>query len=79
MATEYVVNADKLNTMIRAVLDNVYSDWLREELDHRLGQHLATIVETAKDEATKAIAAKLLALVVKESMNGESTSMRSLR
>jgi hypothetical protein len=54
------IHPDKLRSIIEEVV--------HVQIDRLVAHHLKHMIETAKDEATKAIAKRLLELVVKEQL-----------
>lgn len=62
--SQVLIDSDKLREIIEEVVF--------KEMERTVRQHLQAIIITAKDEATKAIALKLLQLAIEDSMKSQS-------
>lgn len=62
--------AEIIKTQVLVYMEEFVRPVIRELVAMQIKGHLETIIESAKDEATRAIALKLLTLAIKETMTG---------
>lgn len=67
-------DVNQLQDIVTAVLDKYIQPIIHEQVDGMVCRHLDEIIATATDEATKAIARRLLELVVKDSLAKGTTT-----